>query len=478
MSIDINGATILRQPEVIEALQKSVKKYFGEDTDVSDEAIFGQFIGVFSEVISVVYEEILNAVLSNNPITADGVWFDYCAAFNLLKRRAATKSVVDVACYGTVNTVIEKGKLFGKTIDSYQFEVNENATISPLNFTRLYLGILGVDVGTEYTLSVYDSFENVDINIVAGPMDTMETITASFLIELDNVLSKAVDLGGGNLLITSKSGAPISITITTIYSLRYGIVCPCTCSVVGAIPVQVETINTIVTPVSGLDSVINLVEGIKGADTETTPEFKIRRDKYLQSLGSSSVEAIVSYIKNNVAGVSVCSGRENDTDLTVDDVPPHSIFMVVGGGDEEEIAAAIWGKKAGGIQTHGNVSVLIQDINGDVQQVRFSRPSTQYAWIRIEIGLYSEEQFPINGIDQIKENVFDYAEQNFKIGLDLIPVRFIPAVLKTEGIQGVRVEVALTDSPFDVPLFSDSPLSINNESFAGFSIDRISVTIV
>lgn len=476
--IDINGIIIKRQPEIIEAFKKSIKTAFGVDTDVSDEAVFGQIIGVFSEPISLIAEEFISALLSTNPVSADGIWFDYCAAFNGLKRLPALPSVVDVGCYGTTNSVIEKDKIFGKLTDGFRFSVDKTMVISPENFFKLYLKVLTVASGLVYSFNVFDGVRTIPISITANNFDTTETVVEKLLIDLDNVLSIGENLGTGVIAVKSKSFQPISIGAITTSTISFGIVCSCKCTVLGDVPVKVNSINTIVTPIPGLDSVINHTEGVRGKNPESTPEFKLRRDKTLETYGSSGLDAIVSSIKNDVLNVSVCSGKENTTDLWINDDPPHSIHFVVGGGDDLAIAQKIWDKKAGGIRTVGAVAVTVLDINGSGQQVRFDRPSTRYAWITIQVRIYAEEIYPVDGADRIKKSVLEYANQNYKIGLDLIPVRFIPAVLAIPGIEGVFIEVALTNTPNDIPLYTDSKLSIGNESFASFSHDRIFVTTI
>jgi hypothetical protein len=81
------------------------------------------------------------------------------------------------------------------------------------------------------------------------------------------------------------------------------------------------------------------------------------------SLGGQPVPLLT--IVNNTTGVTITPafGR-----------PGHSIEMVVQGGDDTEIAQAILASKPAGIQTYGNVSVIVTDSAQNIYTISFSRP--------------------------------------------------------------------------------------------------------
>ena len=96
------------------------------------------------------------------------------------------------------------------------------------------------------------------------------------------------------------------------------------------------------------------------------------------------IDSIVAELLNNVSNVESASGYENDTNsVNSRGMPPHSIEIIVEGGDASEIASAILRRKAGGIQTYGNVVVDVPGSYGDSIPVRFNRPEYLYAWLKV-----------------------------------------------------------------------------------------------
>src|SRR5690606_27452296 len=73
-----------------------------------------------------------------------------------------------------------------------------------------------------------------------------------------------------------------------------------------------------------------------------------------------------------------CRAYENDTAATVDDMPPHSIRVVVWDGTEEDadddaIAQSNQDSKPAGITTVGDESGTAVDVNGDTKTLSFDR---------------------------------------------------------------------------------------------------------
>lgn len=129
------------------------------------------------------------------------------------------------------------------------------------------------------------------------------------------------------------------------------------------------------------------------------------RIKYLGLLTGINVDVICAIYENNT-DVTDSSGR-----------PPHSIEVVVSGGTDQDIADFIWSVKPAGIQTYGSSSATVSDSNGDSQTIYFSRPTYKYVHLEVTIdSYYAEEQFPLDGVDQIKAAIFDYAE-DFSLAL-------------------------------------------------------------
>lgn len=127
------------------------------------------------------------------------------------------------------------------------------------------------------------------------------------------------------------------------------------CTTGGAISVQPNTINTIITPVSGWDSVSNPYAGVTGYATETDNEFRQRMTaNWLNIRGKAMLGSIVDNIAQ-LDGVMAVEGRENPRNLskTIDGLTmePHSICICVLGGDSQAIAKALDNTKTLGCYT-------------------------------------------------------------------------------------------------------------------------------
>lgn len=477
-----DGIKIMRLPDIIESIQQGFRNLFG-DIDVSAGSVAGQFTGVLSDPIATLWEEIQNAYYSNNPKTAEGVSLDYCASFTPLYRLKSTPTQVDIALFGDPGTIVEPGKIFKSTSNAAQFQVTQSITLSPDNQKHIYIKMLEVLPGTVYPFTVECNGEtysvSVDSSVFIDPSfdDIINLMVYYFELNAVGVFT-AENVGEGVLSLKSVSPLTFDLTAYDDALLTYANNTLCDCIVKGSIAAPIYSVVEIVNPVSGLDSVKNYFEGVKGRDIETDAAFRLRWEKSKNVKGSGNLEAIISYIKENVPGVVICKGAENDTDLPVGDLLPHSIKITVDGGTPEDIGAALWAKKSGGIQTMGSESVVVLDSNGDEQIMKFSRPVAKYAWIKASLTLYSEETFSADGLQQVKENLYNFGNDNFTLGLDLIPVRFIPPTLEVKGIGTVLIEVSLTDLPDDTPVYTEDILPIASDNYAAFDVNRVTVILL
>jgi len=84
-------------------------------------------------------------------------------------------------------------------------------------------------------------------------------------------------------------------------------------------------------------SVTNPLAAVVGIDEETDQELRVRRNRSLETPQSSSTGRMFTALANlpNVTDVAV---YENDTDVTdADDIPAHSLWVVVEGGAVADI---------------------------------------------------------------------------------------------------------------------------------------------
>ena len=110
-------------------------------------------------------------------------------------------------------------------------------------------------------------------------------------------------------------------------------------------------------PVAGWNSIVSHTEGATGSDVESDAALRLRREQEVTNPGSTSTSGIAADLSRNISAIQTVTVIENDTDATVDSIPPHSVEAIVFGpdaptsADNEAVAAQILASKAAGIGT-------------------------------------------------------------------------------------------------------------------------------
>ena len=194
------------------------------------------------------------------------------------------------------------------------------------------------------------------------------------------------------------------------------------CTTAGAITAEANTINQIVSPVTGLTSVNNASAATPGTDAET--DASVRRRFALAS--SAPTRTIPDALAEAVAAVpNVIASKLyiNDTDSTdANGIPAHSLCAVVQSGNANAIAKAIFMKKAPGIGTYGGNTGTVTDDFGVSHTVSFQRVSVAYVTLTIRLtaltGFNEDTALPA-----IRQAIMNYMD-TLAIGQDLV----IPAL--------------------------------------------------
>jgi uncharacterized phage protein gp47/JayE len=150
----------------------------------------------------------------------------------------------------------------------------------------------------------------------------------------------------------------------------------------GAIDVPTGTLTVIATPVPGWNSVTNPADGVPGANVETDAELRARRLVFSEGSALERDERVKKlFVLENVTDTVDSNG-----------LPPHSFEAIVYDGtdtgtvlDDATIAALVWRDKPAGIATHGDTTETTPDANGDLQTVRFSRPTVLRLYVEVDV---------------------------------------------------------------------------------------------
>ena len=153
----------------------------------------------------------------------------------------------------------------------------------------------------------------------------------------------------------------------------------------GNITAPAGTINTIVNPVLGWQTVTNPLDAVPGDPVETDAELRRRQTVSTSWPAESPIDAIIGAVWE-VPGVSAVRGYENYSDQTDQNgIPSHSIAVVVQGGDDLAIAMAIQLKKGPGCGLYGTSSELIFDQEGVPITIRWFRPTVVPVQVAVSI---------------------------------------------------------------------------------------------
>src|SRR5690606_18494844 len=200
---------------------------------------------------------------------------------------------------------------------------------------------------------------------------------------------------------------------------------------------------------------------ILGRNRETDEELRARREATLRAVGSGTFESLRAslLLLPGVQQVRLFENTSMETDAAglppkscsvglhggdAAGLPPKSFEAVIQGGDDETIFREIWLRKPAGILAHGSEVGQVEDSQGFLHEVRFSRPLDVPVYISIEIRKGSA--YPADGSDRIKAALVAYG-QSLEIGQHVIAARMYPIIFSAApGILDVPT-LALGTAP-------------------------------
>lgn len=170
---------------------------------------------------------------------------------------------------------------------------------------------------------------------------------------------------------------------------------------------------TPVVAIRGLKEMICEAGTSGGSNEETDQELRSRYYTAMSAYSNSSLNGIISRI-STLANVIRVSGIENNDDVTsATGLPPHSFELYIEGGADSDIAEQIFYVKPAGIQTHGEIEIVIPYNNVDypISFSRFKKTELYYTLnVRANVGVptYQLE-------NNIKAALIEYTRQAGRI---------------------------------------------------------------
>ena len=396
------GFVIKRLPVIKEEIEIILRDKW-PNLNLSEETPEGEFIGVFSERAAFIWELAELVYNSFYPSTSNNTGLDGVSQITGTTRLAAKNSTVAVeALFGTIGTVIPQGTQIS-IIDSPAsiFETDEEKTlvagadeiqkITPSavptsgNFKLTYIRTGAV------TPDIPFSADAAAIQTALRALKGLTDIIVSGTFALWTITFPGADGKQPQPLLvisdnTLSDGGAISMPVTQDTLGIYQASVSMTALLTGPTQALFGTLTEIVNPISGLDSVKNTeADGVLGRNIETDAELRLRREKEVEQAGAATVETIRAGLLD-VDNVTQAIVFENDSLVTdINGLPPKSMKCFVDGGDDQEIADKIWDKKGGGIKFVGDITKQVEDSQGIVHDVPFSRPTDKDIFVIIDI---------------------------------------------------------------------------------------------
>ena len=472
--IDSTGAHRRTYAEIKADREADFRAALGNGVDLNSSGYTGQIVALLSRGLSEVWELFQQTFDSRNVNNAQGVPLDFLLSLIGMDRLPAGPTQANVVCYADgahLPLTIVSGKQVERVAGSLLFSLDSDLVISSASCRDIYLAYPTATAGNTYSLALSDigvvSF-TVPALSTAPEMDLLNGIANLINLSLWAGTATVYDTSsprdssiqfGGRCLVLRHPTSDFSIPSTDWTIQICGSNGIFDCVVDGPNDISIGDLNSIYTPVANWLSCYNLAEGETGRNIETDEEARIRRKVSFRT-GKSTEEAIYRWIMNYVPGVSYCNVISNRNDfIDADERAPHSFEVVVQGGKDADVAKAIWNTAPAGIRIGlpptttftGNTHIVVTDYAGNPQDVYFSRPQSQYLWVKISYSLYSQEIFPSDGFAQISADIVAWAAKEFSLGVDVIPSRFLQAVYQVPGLGPCTVTCGVTSSPSTPP---------------------------
>lgn len=452
------GPNIKRLDTILDDMHTGLSERWGVNTKQNPESLLNHLLTDIADRIAELWEFGEQVYYSQYPSTAEGISLDSAAQYGGSTRETAKKSYYPIHCTGKDGSTHSAGTMIASdTNPAVQLTLSDEKTITRSAFNKASVKIAALGIGETYTVAINGSVfsfapeEREALSILHGLAEciTDKDFTATVDEEKELLNIEAVDETSTNVMVLSEN-----LTTETVTSiLTFGTVDT------GDILVPQGVITKIVKADAGLLSVVNLCTYIAGRQEETDTEFRQSYADKVFIRSSRMLESIKSAILENVQGVTSVAPYENPShEVDEQGRPPHCVEIVVDGGDSTEIAKQILDKKAGGINTFGDTTVIIPGAYDEDIPVRFSRPTAVYAWFRLGITLSTTEAIPPNYVDILRKVVLENMDA-LSAGKDIVPQQYMSQLYKAcSGISYIDIKLFVTqdqaEKPDDYPLRS------------------------
>lgn len=452
------GFVTKRLPELVTDAKNEAITVFqdlvspGDTVNTDDSSVIGRLIALKSPSEADLWEAAQQVYSAFDPNTSSGIALNNLVAYAGLTRKEQTFTTSPILVAGDTNTLIPNGQTVSSSTTGEQFTVSSAIALTPTSASGITVTVLTVTNTTAYTISYSNGTTTNTISFTSDASATLTEILSGLQAVVvsahPTLISSIVGTGASATLVINRIDIFQRVGFSTSSNLgiiKIRTVGEVVASRSGPITQPVNSINTILTPILGWDSVTNPIAATPGENKETDEELRIRFRNGKFDRATNTLDSIYSALTNldNVDEVVI---YENDTSVVDSNgVPAHSFLPIVSGALSTAIAQAIWENKPIGILSYGNTTVVINDAQGFPHNVSFSRPNPVVIYITIDIT--TDSTFPSNGNDAIRSAIISYFDENLGIGDDVIYSRLYTPINTIPGFQVESLKVGTAPSP-------------------------------
>lgn len=152
---------------------------------------------------------------------------------------------------------------------------------------------------------------------------------------------------------------------------------------IGFIQILANTLTVQVTPTLGVTSVNNsAVPVLNGSDQESDAAFRVRIQRSNGLLGTAAYARMLKALLQ-ISGLTNALVYLNSSNVTDgNNVPGHSVYIIVDGGTDADVAAAIYANLDAGCGMVGSVAVPVTQIDATQFTVLFDRVIAQNLYVK------------------------------------------------------------------------------------------------
>ena len=474
--VTAQGFVMKRMDEILNEMQTEISEELGFDISTNPQSALNAAIVVpIAARIATLWEVAQDSYYAKYPATASGINLDNACQYGSVRREPNRRTRYLIHVTGTEGSIITANSyISSNTNPVVLLYCAAGQTLTRAACNKLVIKTSTTAAGT-YTISLNGTNFSYTASSGATSLQILQGLQTAFqLSEYTTTLDSeelTLTIEDENLTRTNNFGLTTNLTTATVTALVYYYT-----EEYGDINMPFGTINTIVTNISGLQSVTNLLEPVAGRLQQTDDELRksYAEKSYLTS--ESTSEGIRSYILDKVSGIESCQVYTNDNNIVDSEGrPPHSIEAVVNGGSDTDVAEAIYNKKPGGIATYGTTSATILSEYGESITVYFSRPDKKYIWLQVTIT--ADGNMPENYQDLVKSAILTVGDA-YDTGQDVLFQTFIQSVYQTiDNTILCQVKVGVSNSEYTEPsTYAEQNVTIGVRELAVFGYDRIEVT--